>query len=144
MAITRRKFWETKERANGHSSKQTRKLDSTAYTMFAFETVLFLFARSFDNSRIKSVTDLQKGTIHRSARRRAFPLAPLRRLKSPKVSFSLRGEEADHSVDSSPCALHSAVRDVLRCNCRVLRDVSRRADRARFNAADANSEPEND
>jgi len=142
MAIARRKFWETKERANGHSSKETRKLDSTVYNMFAFETVFFLFARSFDNSRIKS-TDLQKCTVRRSARRRAFSLAPLRRLKSPKVSFSLRGEEADHSVDSSPRALHGAVCDVLGCNCRVLRDVSRRADRSRFNAADADSECEN-
>ena len=70
-------------------------------------------------------------------------MAPLRRLKSPKVSFGLRGEEPDHSVDSSPCALDSAVRDILRCNCRVLRDVSRRADRARFNAANADSECEN-
>src|SRR5437016_4623785 len=111
--------------------KKPRKLDSTVYTMFAFETVFFLFARSFDNSRIKSATDLQKCTIRRSARRRAFPLAPLRRLKSPKISFSLRGEEPDHSVDSSPRTLHGAVRDVLRCNCRVLRDVSRGADRAR-------------
>jgi hypothetical protein len=143
MAIARRKFWETKERANGHSSKEARKLDSTAYTMFAFETVFFLFACSFGNSRIKSTTDLQKCTIRPSARRRAFPLAPLRWLKSPKVSFCLRGEEADHSVDSSPRALHSAVRDVFRCNCRVLRDMSRRADRARFNAAETNGQGDN-
>ena len=111
--------------------------------MFAFETVFFLFARGFSNSRIKSATDLQKCTIRRSARRRAFPLAPLRRLKSPKVSFSLRGEEADHSVDSSPRALHGAVRDVLGCNCRILRDVSRRADRARFNVAETNGQGDN-
>src|SRR5437667_3112095 len=111
--------------------------------MFAFETVFFLFARSFDNSRIKSVTVLQKCTIRRSARRRAFPLAPLRRLKSPKISFSLRGEEPDHSVDSSPRALHSAVRDVLGCNCRVLRHVSRRADWPGLNAAEANRQGDN-
>jgi hypothetical protein len=49
--------------------------------MFAFETVFLLFAHSFDNSRIKSATDLQKSTIRPSAGRRAFPLAPLRRLK---------------------------------------------------------------
>ena len=66
--------------------KKPQNLDSTAYTMFAFETVFSLFARGFSNSRIKSATDLQKCTIRRSARRRAFPLAPLRRLKSPKVS----------------------------------------------------------
>ena len=60
--------------------------------------------------------------------------------KALKVSFSLGGEEPDHSVDSSPRALHSAVRDVLRCNCRVLRDVSRRADRSRFNAAQTNGQ----
>lgn len=66
--------------------KKPRKLDSTVYNRFAFETVFSLFARSFGNSRIKSATDLQKCTIRRSARCRAFPLAPLRRLKSPKVS----------------------------------------------------------
>ncbi len=60
--------------------------------------------------------------------------------KALKVSFSLGGEEPDHSVDSSPRALHSAVRDVLRCNCRVLRDVSRRADRSRLNAAQTNGQ----
>jgi hypothetical protein len=82
MAIARRKFWETKERANGHSSKETPELDSTAYTMFAFETVFSLFARSFGNSRIKFVgLDLQKCTIPPSARRRAFPLTRLRRVK---------------------------------------------------------------
>src|SRR5207244_6229119 len=111
-------FGKRKKERMAIRQKKPRKLDSTAYTMFAFETVFSLFARSFDNSRIKSATDLQKCTIQRSARRRAFPLAPLRRLKSPKVSFSLRSKEPDHSVDSSPRALHSAVRDVLRRNCR--------------------------
>jgi len=72
-----------------------------------------------------------------------FQLAPLRRLKSPKVYFGLRGEEADHSVDSSPRALHSAVRDILCRNCRVLRHVLRRANRTRLNAANADSECEN-
>ena len=111
--------------------------------MIAFETVFSLFARSFDNSRIKSATDLQKCTIRPSAGRRAFPLALLRWLKSPKVSFSLRGEEVDHSVDSSPCALHGAVRDILCRNCRVLRHVLRRANRTRLNAANADSECKN-
>ena len=62
--------------------KKPQNLDSTAYTMFAFETVFSLFARGFSNSRIKSATDLQKCTVRRSARRHAFPLAPLRRLKA--------------------------------------------------------------
>jgi len=53
--------------------KKPQNLDSTAYTMFAFETVFSLFARSFSNSRIKWATDLQKCTIRPSARRRAFP-----------------------------------------------------------------------
>ena len=43
------------------------------------------YSLAVSNSRIKS-TDLQKCTVRRSARRRAFPLAPLRRLKIPKVS----------------------------------------------------------
>ena len=131
------------------SIRQKKKTEtrSDRLQQFLFETVFFLFARSFDNSRIKrrikSATDLQKCTIRPSAGRRAFPLALLRPLKSPKVSSSLRGEEADHSVNSSPCALHSAVRNILRCNRSVLRHVLRRANRTRLNAANADSECEN-
>jgi len=33
--------------------KKPQKLDSTVYTMFAFETVFSLFARGFGNSRIR-------------------------------------------------------------------------------------------
>src|SRR5947208_9027677 len=60
---------------------------------------------------------VQFGVLHAAVRFHGA-VAPA---ESPKISFSLRGEEADHSVDSSPCALHSTVRDVLRRNCRVLR-----------------------
>jgi hypothetical protein len=50
---------------------------------FLFETVFFLFARSFDNSRIKSATDLQKCTTRPSAGRRAFPFGALAPAKKP-------------------------------------------------------------
>ena len=75
-------FGKRKKERMAIRQKKPQKLDSTVYNMFAFETVFFLFARSFDNSRIKSATDLQKCTVRRSARRHAFPLAPLRRLKA--------------------------------------------------------------
>jgi len=38
-------------------------------------------------------------------------------------------ERVDHSVHSSPCALHRTVRDVLSGNRRTLRHVPRRANR---------------
>jgi len=58
-------------------------------------------------------------------------------------SLDLWRKRIDYSVDSSPRALHSAVRDVLRCNRRVLRDVSRRADRSGLNAVKTNGQSDN-
>jgi hypothetical protein len=79
--------------------------------------------------------------------------SPLGRAKSPRVINALdqalrflvlRSERIDYRVHSSPCSFHSAVRDVLRGNRRVLCHVPRRADRPRLNGDSANSEREND
>jgi hypothetical protein len=51
-------------------------------------------------------------------------------------------ERIDHSVHSSPCALHYTVRDVLSGNRRIFRRVPRRADRPSLNAANANTQRE--
>src|SRR5437899_2771279 len=61
-----------------------------------------------------------------------------------RVWLLLSRERVDHSVDSSPCALHDTVRDVSGCDGRVLRHVPRRAHWACFNAANANSKGQND
>ena len=58
--------------------------------------------------------------------------------------FGLARERVNESVHGSSGALHNAVRDVLRRNCSVFRDVFRPVDRSRLNAANANSEREND
>jgi hypothetical protein len=81
--------------------------------------------------------------IQRSARRRLRFYWRVAAAEKALRFVSLWHEEIDHSVDSSPCALHGAVCDVLGCNCRVLRDVSRRADRPRFNAAETNGQGDN-
>jgi hypothetical protein len=52
-------------------------------------------------------------------------------------------ERVDHSVHSSPCALHHAVRDVFSGNRRVFRHVPRRADRPSLNTANANPNARN-
>ena len=51
-------------------------------------------------------------------------------------------ERVDHSVHSSPCALHHTVRDVLGGNRRTFRHVPRGADRPSLDAANANPERE--
>ena len=68
----------------------------------------------------------------------------LRRLASRTGYTTLARERVNDSVYGSSGALHNAVRDVLRCNCSVFRDVFRPVDRSRLNAANANSEREND
>ena len=64
--------------------------------------------------------------------------------KAPGDRLVLWSERIHYRVHSSPCAFHSAVRDVLRCNHRALRHVSCGADRPRLNTASANGEREND
>jgi len=50
----------------------------------------------------------------------------------------------DYRVNGSSCALHGAMRDILRRNRGVLRYVPRGANRPSLNATNANSECEND
>jgi len=47
-------------------------------------------------------------------------------------------------MNGSSCALHRAMRDILRRNRSVLRHMPCRANRPRLNTASANSEREND
>jgi hypothetical protein len=56
----------------------------------------------------------------------------------------LWSEETDYRVNGSSCALHGAMRDILRRNRGVLRHVPRGANRPSLSAANANSECEND
>ena len=66
-------------------------------------------------------------------------------LGSQTPGIRLWRECVDHSVDSSPCASHGAVRDILGGNRRAFRHVPRRADRpslSAVNAANAKTEPE--
>ena len=86
-----------------------------------FETVFRLIALSLTDSRMTAAKTLPK---------------------SQASEFDLGRERVDHSVHSSPCALHHTVRDVLRGNRRIFRHVPRRADRTSLNAADANAQRE--
>ena len=72
-----------------------------------------------------------------------------------RTASRLRGKITDYRVNSSSCAPHRAMRDILRRNRsvlrnilgryrRVLRYVSRGANRPSLSAANANSEREND
>ena len=58
--------------------------------------------------------------------------------------LGLWGKYTDYRVNGPSCALHGAMRDILRCNRSILRHVSRGANRTRLNAANANSERENE
>ena len=58
-------------------------------------------------------------------------------LLSQSLGLRLWRERVDHSVHSSPCALHRTVRDVLRGNRRAFRHVPRCADRPSLNARNA-------
>jgi len=58
--------------------------------------------------------------------------------------LGLWGKYTDYRVNGSSCALHSAMRNILCRNSSVLRHVSRGANRPSLNAANANSECEND
>jgi hypothetical protein len=62
--------------------------------------------------------------------------------ESQGTGLRLWRERVDHSVHSSPCALHRTVRDVLSGNRRIFRYVPRRADRPSLNAANANPKRE--
>jgi hypothetical protein len=86
-----------------------------------FETVFRLIAPHLINSRMAAAKAL-----------REFQAPGLR----------LWRERVDHSVHSSPCALHRTVRDVLGGNRRIFRHVPRRADRPGLNAAGANPQRE--
>ena len=66
-------------------------------------------------------------------------------LGSQTPGIRLWRERVDHSVHSSPCASHGAVRDILGGNRRTFRHVPRRADRPSLsdvNAANAETERE--
>ena len=91
------------------------------------------------------------------ARRWFEYLAPLAHRKEPgcicdtdtrnagkRNVFVLTRKRVNDSGHGSSSALDDAVRDVLRCNCGVFRDVFRSMDRSRLNAANANSERKND
>ena len=58
------------------------------------------------------------------------------------AGIRLGRERVDHCVDSSPCALHHTVRDVLSGNGCIFRHVPRRADRPSLEAANAKSQRE--
>jgi len=58
-------------------------------------------------------------------------------LGSQTPGIRLWRERIDHSVHSSPCASHRAVRDILGGNRRTFCHVPRRADRPSLNAGDA-------
>src|SRR5262245_26977320 len=74
-----------------------------------------------------------------------LPTAVSRPAKTPLsqgAGLRLRRECVDHSVHSSSCALHHAVRDVLSGDRRTFRHVPSRANRPRLKAAKANAERE--
>ena len=56
---------------------------------------------------------------------------------------SLWGERVYDRVHRSSCAFHGAMRNILGCYRRIFRYVPRRANRPGLNAANANSESEN-
>src|SRR5262245_49411744 len=81
----------------------------------------------------------------RSKLRFVLPTVVSRPAKTPLsqgAGLRLRRECVDHSVHSSSCALHDAVRDVLSGDRRTFRHVPRRADRPRLKAANADAERE--
>jgi hypothetical protein len=63
---------------------------------------------------------------------------------SPHARFALSSERIKYGVHSSPGALHSTVRYVLRCNRRVLCDIPGGAHRTGLNTGNADREREND
>jgi hypothetical protein len=62
----------------------------------------------------------------------------------PALAVDLGRDLVDDRVHSASCSLDGAVRDILRCDHRVLRHVPGRADRSRLNAAYCNGETEHD
>jgi len=86
-----------------------------------FETVLRLIALRLIDSRVTAAKALSESRTRASR---------------------LWRERVDHSVHSSPCAVHHGVRDVLRGNRRTFRRVSRRAARPSVDAANANPQRE--
>ena len=101
--------------------KDETRFDSFKHNLF--ETALRLFAPRLADSRMTAAKTL---------------------LKSQAAGLRLRRKVVDHSVHSSPCALHDTVRNVLSGDRRVFRHMSRRANRPRLHASSANGEREND
>jgi hypothetical protein len=95
---------------------QRRNPDSTLSNQFAFETVFRLIALRLTDSRM---TAGQKALLSQS------------------LGLRLWRERVDYTVHRSSCALHSAVRDVLRGNRRAFRHVPGCADRPSLNALNA-------
>ena len=62
----------------------------------------------------------------------------------PALAVDLGRDFVDDRVHGASCSLDGAVRDILRCDHRVLRHVPGRADRSRLNAAYCNGETEHD
>ena len=85
--------------------KDETRFDS--FEQFAFETVFRLIALRLIDSRMAAVKTLPES----------------------QTRLRLWREPVDHSVHSSPCALHCTMRDVLGGNRRAFRHVPRRADR---------------
>ena len=117
----RRNYCTAQKRLCDHSPKKKDEPRFDSFQQFAFETVFRLIALPLIDSRMATA--------------KALP-------ESQTPGIRLWRERVDHSVHSSPCALHGTVRDVLSGNRRVFRHVPRRADRPSLNAANANPQRE--
>ena len=96
--------------------KQKRQTRFDNFEQFVFETVLRLIALHLIDSRMPAAKGLPE---------------------SQGTGLRLWRERVDHSVHSSPCALHRTVRDVFSGNSRTFRHVPRRAGRPSLNAVNA-------
>ena len=118
---------------------------------FLFETVRHLIVREFSSSRmtrqihrrIESSVSGRLGVADYHTESGAYVRFDNARPDSEKCC-DLWGECTDYRVNSSSCALHGAMRDILRRNRSVLRHVSRRANRPSLNARSGYGECEND
>ena len=118
----RRNYWMAQERLRDHSPKsKDTKLDSTV-TNNLRSKLCFVYSHFFLPTVVRR---LVRSTAEVSG-----------------SGIRLGRERIDHSVHSSPCALHHTVRDVLSGNRRILRHVPRCADRPSLNAANANPQRE--
>ena len=101
------------------NKKTETRFDS--FEQFVFETVSRLIALHLIDSRMAAA--------------KALP-------EFSSTGLRLWRERVDHSVHSSPCAVHRTMRDVLSGNRRIFRHVPRRADGSSSNAANANAQRE--